>query len=402
MKLSEVDLFHPEVYATGVPHEAFKFLRAEAPVFFHKEPGGPGYWAITKHQDIVNISKDPRRFSSWRGGTILQDLSGEDLAANRAMMLNMDPPDHSKYRRLVSQGFTPRMTARLEHHTREITTQIIDKVSQRGTCDFVTEIAAQLPLAVIAEMLGVPEPDRQRIFELSNMLIGSDDPEFQRSPEDGKKAAYEMWAYAHGLAAQRKGKQAEDLTSILVNGVVDGEQLNEIEFNGFFLLLAVAGNETTRNLIAGGMLALIQHPQERAKLMADRSLLPSAIEEMLRWVTPINYFRRTAACDVELRGQKIKENDKLALYYSSANRDEEIFANPYVFDITRHPNEHLAFGVGEHFCMGASLARLEIRVLFEELLNRLPDIELAGPCPRLRSNLVNGVKSIPVRFTPAA
>jgi cholest-4-en-3-one 26-monooxygenase len=402
MKLSDVDLFSPAVYATGVPHEAFRVLRAESPVYFHKEPNGPGFWAITKHQDIVNISKDPKRFSSWRGGTILQDLSGEDLAANRAMMLNMDPPQHSKYRRLVSQGFTPRMTARLELHTREITTQIIDKIIKKGTCDFVTDVAAQLPLAVIAEMLGVPESDRQRLFDLSNTLIGTDDPDFQRSPDDGKRAAFEMWAYAHNLASQRKGVQAEDLTSILVNGVVDGEQLNEMEFNGFFLLLAVAGNETTRNLISGGMLALIQHPQERAKLMADRSLLPSAIEEMLRWVTPINYFRRTATCDVELRGQTIKENDKLALFYSSANRDEEIFEEPYAFQITRSPNEHLAFGVGEHFCLGASLARLEIRVMFEQILDRLPDLELCGPIPRLRSNLVNGIKSIPVRFSPAA
>jgi cholest-4-en-3-one 26-monooxygenase len=400
MRLAEVELYDPNIYARDVPHEAFAVLRREAPVHFHREPSGRGFWAVTKYDDVVTVSKDPGRFSSYRGGTNIQDYPPEDLSTIQLLMLNMDPPQHNKFRRLVSQGFTPRVIARLEPRIREIARTILDRIAPQGQCDFVRSVAAELPLQVIAELMGIPHEDRGKVFDWSNRLIGFDDPEFQTSIDDGKQAAMEMWIYANTLGEARKGKAGEDLISILMNGEVDGARLTEMEFDSFFLLLAVAGNETTRNLIAGGMLALIEHPEQRARLLKDPSLTASAVEEMLRWVTPVVHFRRTAMRDTELRGVKIKENEKVVIYYTSANRDEDVFPDPFTFDVGRKPNEHLAFGVGQHFCLGNSLARLEIRVMFEELLKRLPDIELAGPVRRLRSNFINGFKELPVRFTP--
>ncbi len=401
MRLEDVDLCNLDVWEQRVPHEMFAVLRREAPVFWHKEPkGGPGFWAITKHADVVHVSKQPKIFSSWRGGTNIFDLPQPELDQTRLMLVNMDPPQHTKYRRLVSQGFTPRQVARLEPHIRELASQIIDRVAPKGECDFVTEVAAELPLLVIAELMGVPVEDRRLIFDLSNRLIGFDDPEFQTSMEDGKQAAAEMWAYAQELAERRRQEPHNDLVSQLLNAEVDGERLTEMEFNFFFLLLAVAGNETTRNLISGGMLALFEHPDQKEKLLAHPELLPTAVEEMLRWISPVICFRRTATQDTELRGQKIREGDKVVMFYISANRDEEVFERADQFDITRSPNEHLAFGIGEHYCLGSNLARLEIRIMFEEILRRLPDIELAGQPRRLRSNFISGIKSMPVRFTP--
>ncbi len=401
MRLEDVDLCNLDVWEQRVPHEMFAVLRREAPVFWHKEPkGGPGFWAITKHADVVHVSKQPKIFSSWRGGTNIFDLPQPELDQTRLMLVNMDPPQHTKYRRLVSQGFTPRQVARLEPHIRELASQIIDRVAPKGECDFVTEVAAELPLLVIAELMGVPVEDRRLIFDLSNRLIGFDDPEFQTSMEDGKQAAAEMWAYAQELAERRRREPHNDLVSQLLNAEVDGERLTEMEFNFFFLLLAVAGNETTRNLISGGMLALFEHPDQKEKLLSHPELLPTAVEEMLRWISPVICFRRTATQDTELRGQKIREGDKVVMFYISANRDEEVFERADQFDITRSPNEHLAFGIGEHYCLGSNLARLEIRIMFEEILRRLPDIELAGQPRRLRSNFISGIKSMPVRFTP--
>jgi cholest-4-en-3-one 26-monooxygenase len=406
MRLADVDLHDPDTFVRGVPHEAFRVLRKEAPVYFHAEPAslgqgpGPGFWVLTKYDDVVEVSKDPHRFSSFRGGTNIQNYSPEDLSVIQMMMLNMDPPQHGKFRRLASQGFTPRMVARLEPRIRAAAKQILDDVASKGSVDFVKTIAAQLPLRVIAELMGIPDGDRDKLFDWSNRLIGFQDPEFQTTIEDGKIAAMEMWMYANQLATDRKGKAGEDLVTVLVNASVDGVQLTEMEFDGFFLLLAVAGNETTRNLVSGGMLALFEHPEQRQRLVADPLLTASGVEEMLRWVTPVMNFRRTATRDTVLRGTKIKEGDKVVMYYPAANRDEGAFPNADRFDVGRSPNEHLAFGTGEHFCLGASLARLEIRVLFEELLARFPDMELAGDVRRLRSNFINGYKEIPVRFTP--
>ena len=402
MRIAEVELHNPDIFVRGVPHDAFRVLRKEAPIYFQKESGdrrGRGYWALTKHEDVIAVSKDPARFSSHRGGTNIEDYEEEDLSAIQMMMVNMDPPQHNQFRRLASTGFTPRMVARMEPHIRAVTTGILDKVARKGSADFVTSIAAELPLQVIAEMMGVPHDERHKLFDWSNRLIGFDDPEFQTSLADGKIAAMEVWMYASSLAEARRGVKGEDLVSVLINAEIEGQQLSEAEFDAFFLLLAVAGNETTRNLISGGMLALIENPEQRQRLIDDPSLIPSAVEEMLRWVTPVMYFRRTATKDTEIRGQKIKEGDKVVMYYSSANRDEDVFPGGDRFDVGRTPNEHLAFGTGQHFCLGANLARLEIRVMFEELLRRLPDIELAGPVRRLRSNFINGYKEIPVRFT---
>jgi cholest-4-en-3-one 26-monooxygenase len=402
MRLADVDLFDPEAYEkNGVPHDAMRVLRAEAPVYFHNEPGGRGFWAITKYDDVAAIGKDPQTFSSFRGGTNIQDYPPDNLSTIQLLMLNMDPPQHNKFRRLASKGFTPRMVAAMEPKVRAACKSIIDAIAEKGEVDFVRTVSAELPLVVICDLLGVPQEERGKIFDWSNRLIGFDDPEFQTSMEDGRMAAMEMWMYANSLAEGRKGQSGEDLVTVLINAEIEGERLSEMEFDAFFLLLAVAGNETTRNAISGGLLALFDNPEQLEKLRKDPSLTNGAVEEILRWVTPVNHFRRTATKDTEIRGMKIKENDKVVMFYSSANRDEDVFGpTSMTFDITRSPNDHLAFGGGQHFCLGASLAKMEMRLLFEEVMRRLPDLQLAGTPRRLRSNFINGVKNIPVRFTP--
>ena len=401
MELADIDLANPANFVADIPHEWFRRLRVHAPVFWHRERNGPGFWAITKYDDVAAVSRDPRTFSSEKKGVFVFDPVPEDLARMQMMMLNMDPPKHTKLRALVNKGFTPRMIARLEPRLRAITGTIIDAVAEQGECDFVSEIAAELPLQAIAELMGIPQADRHLVFDWSNRLIGFDDPEYQASWDDGKIAAAEMYAYANQLAVDRRDHPGDDLVSVLMNAEVDGEKLSELEFDLFFMLLAVAGNETTRNLISGGMRTLIEHPDQRARLIADRSLMPTAVDEMLRWVSAVISFRRTATRDVVLRGQPIREGDKVIVYYGSANRDEDVFPAADRFDVGRTPNEHLAFGIGEHFCLGSSLARLEIRIMFEELLSRLPDMELNGPVERLQSSLINGIKRMRVRFTPA-
>jgi cholest-4-en-3-one 26-monooxygenase len=301
----------------------------------------------------------------------------------------------------VSRGFTPRTIRRLEEHIVDTTRAIVDRVIERGECDFVTDLAAELPLQVIAEMMGVPQEDRHLLFEWSNRMIGSDDPEYQLGENAQSQAQMELFAYAQSLAEERRAHPRDDIITTLLEAEVDGDRLSELELNLFFLLLAVAGNETTRNLTAHGMLALFDHPDERKKLQADMSLLPSAIEEMLRWGTPVMYFRRTATRDVELRGTQIAEGDKVALWYISANRDEAQFVDPYEFRVERSPNEHIAFGGrGPHFCLGANLARAELRAIFQEILTRMPDMEPTAEPQRLRSNFINGIKHLPVEFTP--
>lgn len=394
----DVDLSDPDTFVSGIPYGAFQRLRTEAPLYWQPEQnGGRGFWCVTRYEDLMAVSKDPLTFSSAKGGTNIFEVPEEDLTMLRLLMLNMDPPKHNKFRRLVSTGFTNRMVTQLEPHVREICAELIDRVAKKDAFDFVTEIAAELPLLVIAELLGVPMEDRHKVFDWSNSLVGFDDPEYKTSMETGKIASAQMWAYANDLASKRKEHPLDDLVSVLMQAEVDGDRLSEPEFDSFFLLLAVAGNETTRNLISGGMLALIQHPDERARVLADPSLLPTCIEELLRWVSPLIHFRRTATRDVHMHGQTIREGDKVVIFYPSANRDERRFVNPETFDVTRTPNDHLAFGIGEHFCLGANLARLEIKLIFEEMLRRLPDLELAGPVRRLRSNFLNGIKGMPVK-----
>jgi cytochrome P450 len=396
----DIDVLSPDSYVPGVPHHMFRWLRQNAPVYWHPEPGKRGFWVITKYEDVVTISRDPHTFSS-ASGTNIQDYEEEmDREAIRYIPINMDPPLHNKFRALVRNAFLPRSIQRLEGRIRERVARIFDRIGPRGECDFVSEVAALLPLQVIAELVGIPEEDCPMVFDWSNRLIGFDDPEFQTSLEDGRQAATMMWAYADQLASERAGTPGDDLIRALMNGEVDGERLSTSEFTAFFLLLVVAGNETTRNAISGGMLALSQHPAERARLWSDPSLVPTAIEEMIRWVSPVMYFRRTLTRDYELHGQKMCAGDKLAMYYTSANRDEDIFAEPERFDVGRKPNPHLAFGIGQHFCLGNSLAPLEMKIFFEELIRRFPDIDVSGAPRRLRSNFINGIKEMHVRFTP--
>jgi cholest-4-en-3-one 26-monooxygenase len=319
-------------------------------------------------------------------------------------MLNMDPPLHTRYRRLVNKGFTPRIINELEKKIHESTDNIIDAVIEKGQADFVTDIAAELPLQVIADLLGVPQDDRHAMFDWSNRMIGQEDPEFQSDAageEFAQTAAIELFAYAAQLFETKRMSPGTDLMSVLTEVEIEGDKLSELELELFFLLLTVAGNETTRNLISGAMHAFFQNPGQWEQLVADRSLIRSATEEMLRFVTPVMNFRRQTTMPIEIRGQKIGENEKVVFFHISANRDEDIFENPDTFDITRNPNPHMAFGGGgPHFCLGANLARMEIRVMFEHVLERMPDIRLDGEVQRLQSAFINGVKHIPVAFTP--
>ncbi len=398
MDLAEIDLLE-DTWARGVPHEAFALLRREAPVFWHPEPDGPGFWAVTRHADVVAVSRDPATFSSELGATFIDTQTDEALAQLRLTILNMDPPRHNRYRRLVSRGFTPRMINRLVATIERRAARIVDEVVDRGECEFVEDVAAKLPLEMICEMIGLPEADWPRMFELSNTLVGFDDPDLRATPEEGEAAAAEIYAYCDAVAADRRANPRDDLMTALVQAEVDGERLTDLELNLFFVTLVVAGNETTRNLISHGMLALIEHPDQLRRLREDPGLWPTAVEEMLRWGTSIHNFRRTATRDTELRGQRIAAGDKVVMYYMSANRDEEVFEDPFRFDVGRTPNDHVAFGGGGvHYCLGASLARAEIRAIMRQLVERLDDVQLAGEVRRLRSDFVNGIKSMPVTF----
>ncbi len=367
------------------------------------EPGGPGFWAVTRYADCVTVNRDYERFSSAAQGTMPFEMSPEDIAQQSLMMVNMDPPLHTRYRRLVNKGFTPRTVRDLEESVHRSTDAILDEVIEKGEADFVTQISAELPLRVIAELLGVPPEDRHKMFEWSNNMVGNEDPEYQGQAEAALNAAMELYAYAAQLFGQKRIDPHADLMSVLTNVEVDGERLSELELELFFLLLTVAGNETTRNLMSGAMHAFFAHPDQWQRLSADRSLLPVAVEEMLRFVTPVMNFRRTAMTDLELSGTKVAAGDKIVFFHASANRDEEVFDEPDTFDIARDPNPHIAFGGGgPHFCLGANLARMEIRVMFEHLLDRMPDIRQDGDVQRLQSQFINGVKHLPVAFTPSA
>ncbi len=405
MSLEEIDLIDGRNFVAGVPYEWFAELRREAPAFWHPQEGAPrgGFWAITRYDDCVHVNRDWEHFSSARRSSLFSDMDDDQLAQQQLMMLNMDPTMHTRYRRLVNKGFTPKLVRDLEQQIVGYADGIIDAVCERGTADFVEEISAELPLLVIAELLGVPQEDRRMVFDWSNRMIGAEDPEYQIPGADPGESAMQVFAYAEEMAAARKLQPKEDLVSVLLNAEVEGEKLNEMELDLFFLLLIVAGNETTRNLMSGAMTAFFDHPDQWELLRKDRSLLPGAVEEMLRYVTPVMHFRRTATGDMELHGQEIKEGDKVVFWHTSANRDEAAFEDPDRFDITRSPNNHIAFGGGgPHFCLGANLARMEIMVMFDRLLERIPDMRLDGEVQRLQSNFINGTKHIPIAFAPSA
>jgi cholest-4-en-3-one 26-monooxygenase len=399
----DIDLTDSKPFADRVPHEWFAFLRKNAPVWWQDEADGPGFWAVTSHADCTTVNRDYEHFSSNRQATYIWDLPEDQLDQQQLIMLNMDPPLHTRYRRLVNKGFTPRMVGQLHDRIHAATDQIIDSVIEKGNADFVTDIAAELPLIVIADLLGVPNEDRHRMFDWSNRMIGSQDPEYQTAGEVALQASMELYAYATELFGAKRANPQDDLMSVLTDVEIEGEKLSDFELELFFLLLTVAGNETTRNLISGAMAAFFDHPDQWELLRRDRSLLPSAVEEMLRYVTPVMNFRRQTTSRFELGGQVIEEDSKVVFFHISGNRDEAVFDDPQKFDITRNPNPHLAFGAGgPHFCLGANLARMEIRVMFEHLLDRMPDMQLDGEVQRLQSQFISGVKHIPVSFPTAA
>jgi cholest-4-en-3-one 26-monooxygenase len=399
-----IDIITSEIYERGgFPDEHFFRLRREDPIYWHEDPfvASPGFWAVTKYDDVVHISRHPELFSSRERTSMFEEFSPDDVALYRLMMLFMDPPDHTRQRSYVNRGFTPRMIKQLEQHIRDISHELIDEVVGRGEACFVRDIAAPLPLYVICELIGAPVTDREKIFAWSNALIGFDDPDFESSLETAPNVSAEVFAYAHELAAHRREHPGDDIATKLLAPDEQGNVLSSDEFAMFILLLLIAGNETTRNAASGGMLAFFENPRQWQRLLDDRSLLGTTADEIVRWVSPVNLFRRTALADTEIRGKKIKAGDKVVVFYSSANRDGDVFKDPYSFDISRSPNPHIGFGGGgPHFCLGTHLARLELTVLFEALLDRMPDIALAGEARRLRSNFINGIKEMRVRFTP--
>jgi cholest-4-en-3-one 26-monooxygenase len=417
MKLTDINLLDSKVFAERVPHDWFKLLRDEAPVFHHPEPNGPGFWVFSSHEDVSILNRDWERLSSdqARGGPFgLEELSPEEQASfdemNDAgagkMMLTIDPPEHTRYRKLVNRGFTPRVIRSLEDQLRKSAAKIIDRAIAKdgGTIDFVVDIAAELPLEAIADFLGVPYEDRHKLFDWSNRMIGSEDPEYSVSKEDTQSAQIELYMYANALGADRRENPRDDIVSKLIHGEVDGERLSEADFDLFFLLLAVAGNETTRNALTHGMAALLENPALYHELVEDPSIIEAtAVDEVLRYASPVMYFRRNVTEDMEYKGQHIAAGEKVSLWYISANRDEAVFENPNTFDIHRAPNPHVAFGGGgPHHCIGAHLARMEMKVMFEELVARVPNIDRLGSPVRLQSYFINGIKHLPVQLRPAS
>jgi cholest-4-en-3-one 26-monooxygenase len=413
LKLTDIDLLSRDIFVEKVPHEWFAHLREHAPVYKHPEPDGPGFWVFSRHEDVSVLNRDWERFSSDQGlgGVVgLEKLTDEQQARQDQMndagagkmMLTIDPPSHTRYRKLVNRGFTPKVIRDLEDHLRAASGRIIDRAiaQDNGRADFVTDIAAELPLEAIAEFLGVPYEDRHKLFEWSNRMIGSEDPEYAVSEDATVNAQFEMFMYANALGADRRENPRDDIVSKLIHGEVDGDRLSETDFDLFFMLLAVAGNETTRNALSHGLAALLDNPEQYQAIVNDPSIIgTTGVDEVLRIGSPVMYFRRNATEDMEYGGQHIAKGDKVSLWFISANRDETVFDDPYAFNVLRDPNPHVAFGGGgPHHCIGAHLARMEMKVLFEELVARAPRIEKLAEPTRLRSNFINGLKHLPIQL----
>jgi cytochrome P450 len=395
-----IDLVDPASFAQGQPHDQFQWLREHDPVHWHTERDGPGFFAVTRHADVTAVGRDSGSFSSTHTILIQDPPPGSEMDfGDSGMMLTMDPPRHTRYRRIVSREFTPRASAALAPRIAELATQIIDSVIERGECDLVDDIAGELPSYVIAELLGIPLDDGRELYRLTEAIHAA--PE-SLAPGAAGAAAMQMFQYAQGVIREKRARPGADLATKILNAEVDGQRFSEIDFQLFFLLLVDAGGDTTRNLVGGGMLALFEHPAERAKLLgALDSLLPGAVEEMLRWVSPVVYMRRTATRDTEIAGTKIGAGQKVVMYYGAANRDPRVFPDPERFDIERDPNPHVAFGGGgAHFCLGAHIARVEIEAMLREIFRRIPDVEPTGPAEWLPSTFISGPKHMPVRFTP--
>lgn len=402
---SRVNLADIDSFAAGPPYRAFRLLRQEAPVSWQEVPEYLGHWAVVKHADVVSVSKAPQTFTSEKGILVESDHKNpppdQELAVVKDM-IETDPPRHNRIRALVNREFTPKQIARLEPEIRAYVDELLDGVDADG--DFVSDVASQLPMRVICNLMGVPVEDRAHLIDLFNWSFGSDDPEFQveglSGAENRIKFYEEMIAYleAH-LARQRERLDAGDIGSMLASAELDGDRLSDDEILAFYHLLLAAGSETTRTAAAGGLKAFFDYPGEWERLKADRSLMNTAVEEILRWTSPIMGFARVANVDTVVGGQPIAAGDKVHLWYISANRDEDVFERSESFDVGRTPNNHLAFGVGTHFCLGSSLARLELRLLFEGLLDRFPDLESAGEAEYLRNLLTPGLKRLPVTYT---
>lgn len=399
--LDAIDLTDPDLYAHGDPHAVWRYLRANAPVYFHPQRRGPGFWVMTKHGDVRLVSRDTRSFIS-SGGTSTMDLERTESASldyqlMQGTLVISDPPRHTHLRSLVNKAFTPQAIALLEPFVRDVVGGLLDGVVAQGGCDFAAEVAARLPFTVICEMLGIPEADRAGLFAGLQPLMASQLEMAEGSPV-GIAAAMGIVDYLERAVSERGYEPREDMISGLVAAEVDGSRLSSADVLAMCILLFIAGSETTMNALSGGMLALIETSTEWERLR-EGAPMATAVEEVLRWTSPTTVSMvRTATRDIELRGNTIKAGDKVTLWYGSADRDEEVFGDPDCFDVTREPNDHLAFGFGAHFCLGAGLARLEIRVLLEELLARARSVELAGPPMRLRSNIFTGLERLPVSF----
>jgi cholest-4-en-3-one 26-monooxygenase len=406
LTLANLDIVSNEHYAEhGYPHEAWTLLRREDPLHWYDRGVKVPFWAVTKHEDIRWISRQPKLLLNAPRLAVFPDFAppNEDERIARHL-LNMDAPDHAPYRKLAAPQLTPRAIQRLEGAIEGITRGLLDDLAQGGAeseMDFVTQLAAPLSLAVLADLLGVPRRDWELMFRWTNAIVGAQDPEYQLAdnPQDSAGTARKsLFEYFWKMTEERRSQPTRDIVSVLANATLRDAPVPPFELLSYYFLLVIAGNETTRNAMSGGLIALIENPGELEKLRRDPELIPSAVEEIVRWTTPVIQFCRTASADFELRGRKIEAGQSLCLFYPSANRDEEIFDDPFAFRVDRQPNRHLAFGIGEHFCLGANLARLELRILFRQLVERLDEVELAGAVQRLRSSFLGGVKHLPVRY----
>jgi linalool 8-monooxygenase len=399
----QASLADPDLHERGEARELMGRLRRQQPIWWSPGPDGRGFWSVLRYRDIVAVSKNPRLFSSarqWGGHRLWDEDTVEMHQGLEPAMLSMDPPEHSAYRGAVAPAFTSERVRSLESGIRARATALLDVLSRQGTCDLVSAVAAPLPIQVLAELMGVPQEDAPRLLEWSNILIGEDDPELGGTGERARQGLKDMAAYALRLWRERLRRPGDDLISMLVRTEVNGEAMTVPRYFATFGMFLLAGNETVRNSITGGVLALAQHPEQRRKLLEDPALIPQAVKEIVRWVSPALHMRRTATEDTELAGQRIAKGDKVVLWYLSGNFDEEVFDQPERFEVTRSGPGHLGFGHGPHFCLGARLAELQLTVLLQELLRRFPDMEPSGPVRRVRSNFVHSFKSLPVRFAP--